>query len=372
MPQQLLDSEEQLRLVFKTAINAVVTMNADGLITGWNPKAEAVFGWGADEAIGRPVADLIIPERYRDAHWRGLKHYLETGEGPVLGKVIEIAAIRRDGTEVPVELSISPAAHTESGLMFVAFLHDITERHAAEASRREDAERIAELERAKSLILSVASHELRGPISLLNGYLEMIGEGGFGEINADLGNVLGILRVRVKQMELLVSRMLEAARLDDPARKLRLENADLVEMARRGINEIRQVSSAEQEISLAEAGPVVIQVDAAKVQTAINNLLENAVKYSPKHTPVTCTVARQDGRATVVVSDQGIGMEPGQAQQKLFSRFGRLDSAASAGISGTGLGLYISREIARLHGGDITAESELGKGSTFTLSIPAP
>ncbi len=129
--QAILESEERLRLTIDTALDAVINADSDGVITGWNAQAETIFGYPHGEVIGRALDETIIPEAYRDAHRRGLAHYRKTGEGPVLNARIEIAALRRDGTEFPVELAIVPMRSGEA-VSFSAFVRDITERKQGE------------------------------------------------------------------------------------------------------------------------------------------------------------------------------------------------------------------------------------------------
>jgi PAS domain S-box-containing protein len=133
-------SEEQTRLILESALDAVVMMDADGLIIGWNPQAESVFGWSTDEAVGRPMSETIIPAKYRAAHERGLRHFLTTGEGPVFNQRLEITALHRDGREFPVELTITHL-QTDGTVIFSAFLRDITERKQAEEKLRTSEER---------------------------------------------------------------------------------------------------------------------------------------------------------------------------------------------------------------------------------------
>jgi PAS domain S-box-containing protein len=136
----LRENEARTRLILNTALDAVVTIDSSGTITGWNPQAEAIFGWSFAEALGRRLSDAIIPLEHREAHERGLKHFLATGEGPVLNQRIEIIALRRDGEVFPVELAIAPL-QMDSTFTFSAFIRDITERkQAEEALRRLNAE----------------------------------------------------------------------------------------------------------------------------------------------------------------------------------------------------------------------------------------
>jgi len=139
-------SEERTRLIIEAALDAVISINRDGTITGWNPQAENIFGWAREEALGRPVEELVMPRGYRDAHRRGLAHYLATGESRVLDKRIELTALHRDGHEFPIELSITPVRLAES-VSFSAFIRDITERKNTERHLQAQLERLALLER---------------------------------------------------------------------------------------------------------------------------------------------------------------------------------------------------------------------------------
>ena len=139
-------SEERTRLIIEAALDAVISINRDGTITGWNPQAERIFGWGREEALGRPVEELVMPRGYRDAHRRGLAHYHATGEGRVLNKRIELTALHREGHEFPIELSITPVRVGDS-VSFSAFIRDITERKNTEHHLQAQLERLALLER---------------------------------------------------------------------------------------------------------------------------------------------------------------------------------------------------------------------------------
>jgi PAS domain S-box-containing protein len=142
---QLRASEARLRAILDAALDAVIGMDAQGIITYWNPRAEAIFGWEREEALGKELRDLIIPERYREAHSRGLARFLATGEGPVLGRRIEIFGLRRDGTEFPLELSITAPRQGEAH-SFSAFLADITERKRSETELRRYADVFANIQ----------------------------------------------------------------------------------------------------------------------------------------------------------------------------------------------------------------------------------
>src|SRR5215475_343920 len=125
-----------LRMILETALDEVIIMKSDGIVADWNDRAMSVFGWSSDEAVGRIMADLIIPERYREAHRKGLRRYLESGKGEVVGRRIEVSGLRKNGEEFPVELSISPIQDRDN-ILFIGFLRDITESHALRLARAE-------------------------------------------------------------------------------------------------------------------------------------------------------------------------------------------------------------------------------------------
>lgn len=163
-PQRLPNASppaDALRLVLETALDAVVVMGDDGIVAGWNVRAVHMFGWTREEAIGRAMADLIIPERYHAAHRNGLQRYLKSGQARVLGQRIEVSGMRKNGEEFPLELSIAPIRGAR--LSFVGFLRDLTERNTLRDARAEVArmsQRMAMGEMAASIV-----HEINQPLA---------------------------------------------------------------------------------------------------------------------------------------------------------------------------------------------------------------
>ena len=170
----------QMDALLDHSLDAVIVADREGRIVTWNPKAEQLFGWSRDEVLGQSLADTIVPPSLREAHRRGIAHYLATGEGPVLNRLIELSARRRDGTEIPVEIAITPV-RLGRAVIFSAFLRDISDRKRIEAERatllaREQTAR-AEAEaanRAKDEFLTILSHELRTPLNAVYGWARML------------------------------------------------------------------------------------------------------------------------------------------------------------------------------------------------------
>lgn len=230
-------------------------------------------------------------------------------------------------------------------------------------------ERLTALERTKTEFLNLASHELRAPLTVIRGYLSMLKEGSFGEVSGELGQVVPVLLDKADQMNRLVEQMLEASRLEEGRLELKLETADLRELVRAAIEETRPLSTPIHKLEL-ETPPreIPVRVDRQRVTTIVSNLISNAIKYSPHGGEVRLLVDGGDA-AVVAVHDQGVGIDPGDSE-RVFTRFGRITTSETRNVPGTGLGLYLSRELARLHGGDLTFQSEPGAGSTFTLKLP--
>ena len=231
-------------------------------------------------------------------------------------------------------------------------------------------ERIAALERTKTEFLNLASHELRGPITVIRGYLSMLERGSLGEIPPAALKALPVLTAKADEMNTLVEQMIEAARLEEGRLELSPRRADLREVARTAIEMALPFADSAHALVLESADiEVPVTVDVDRIATVIGNLLSNAIKYSPDGGPVTLSVSTDDHVGKISVTDTGVGI-PADRIDRLFTRFGRIVTPETSHIPGTGLGLYLSRELARLHGGDITATSVLGKGSTFVLAVP--
>ena len=229
-------------------------------------------------------------------------------------------------------------------------------------------ERIASLEKAKTEFLNVASHELRGPMTVIKGYLTMLEAGSLGELSAQSRQVLPLLIAKSDEVNWMVEQMVEAARLEEGRLALKKMPADLVQLTDLAIESVSEVLSKHQLTVDRPSRAIDAQVDPDRFQIVVRNLLSNAAKYSPAGARIKVTVT-SNHMARIAVTDEGIGIAEVD-QPRLFKRFVRIETKSTERVSGTGLGLWLSREIARMHDGDLTVESTLGRGSTFTLQIP--
>ena len=231
----------------------------------------------------------------------------------------------------------------------------------------EHAERMASVERIKSEFLRLASHELRGPLGVLGGYISMVEDGSLNE--SQLRQVLPVLSGKVLEMHRLVDQMLETARLEEGRLRLDMSRVDLGGMLEEAVQSVLPLGAPQHEVIVEAPDRVAVLADASRLLTVLANIVGNAVKYSPAGGVVRCTVRVEEGWGVVRISDQGIGIAA-EDLPRLFTRFGRVVTRENSHIAGTGLGLYLARELARMHGGDITVSSHVGEGSTFTFTMP--
>ncbi len=227
--------------------------------------------------------------------------------------------------------------------------------------------RIQALEKAKSDFLNIASHELRGPMTIIKGYLTMFEAGALGELSERASSVLPLLIAKSDEINWMLEQMLETSRLEEGRLELNKRCHDVVEITDIAIDGVKMLLRGHDLKVDEPAEPLEADVDPDRFQIVIRNLLSNAAKYSPAGSDITVSIGRKAGMAIVAVIDHGVGISP-QDQANLFTRFGRIQNTLH--VQGTGLGLWLSREIARMHGGDLTVESTIGSGSTFVLAEP--
>jgi signal transduction histidine kinase len=243
---------------------------------------------------------------------------------------------------------------------------------AASLERIRMTERLAAMERAKGQFLNLASHELRGPVAIIRGYTAMLQRGTLGPLNPAGLRAVGVMSAKAQEMNSLIEQMLDAARLEEGRLQLHLHPVEIASVVRRAVEVMGPLSDDAHPLLVVPAPePLVVSVDAERIQTILTNLIDNAIKYSPEGGAVEVRLTASGESVLIAVHDGGIGIAS-EDVPRLFSRFGRVSSEATRHIPGIGLGLYLARELARLHGGDLVVESSPGAGSTFILSLPRP
>ncbi len=368
---------DQVALLVSSVVDyAIFMLDPEGTIVSWNEGAERIKGYTADEVIGRHFSIFYSSEeaRNRKPDWE-----LEVAKRE--GRYEEESwRVRKDGSRFWASVVIT-ALRDESGRLrgFGKVTRDLTERHEAEERRnaereaeaarlRMHADRMAELERTKTEFLNLASHELRGPLTVIRGYNSMLED---GSIPPDqFAPVARLLEAKLAQMDFLIEQMLETARLEYDRFELYREKFDLRWVAQEQLDIFRPLAHGHHFAIDAAHQPLIVEGDRSRIGTIIANFLDNALKYSPDGGEICCSTGRRGANIFVSVRDQGIGIAS-EHVARLFTRFGRLPTEQNVSIAGTGLGLFLCKEIALRHGGDITVNSEPGAGSEFTLVLPA-
>jgi signal transduction histidine kinase len=312
----------------------------------------------------RPLVERLRPRDTISIPWRSGEHRL--------GALAAYGSTRPAGFS-DEDVWMLQAAATAAALVWEHRRADealaaLREREAA--GLRQQIEQSIQLEQLKADFLRLASHELRAPLAVVRGYLSMMEDGTLGELDDSVATVLPLLRAKLDEMNQLVNEMLETARLEDSALQLRLEPLDLREVVREAVGALEPLAGARHRLVMsAAAEPVPVHGDRGRLTMVVSNLVHNAIKYSPAGGDVEVGCAAAGAMGVVSVADHGIGIADAD-RDRLFTRFGRLVTEQTAGIPGTGLGLYLARDLARRHGGDIDVRSAPGRGSTFTLSLP--
>ena len=366
-------NEQRQRLILDNAHDAFVAMNADGHITEWNRQAEITFGWQRAEAVGRVLSETIIPPKFREAHVSGLARFLATGEGPMLNRVIDLPALRRDGCEFPAEISIAPIRLSEQCL-FAAFIRDVTERKSVEEELRHAKEVAEAANQAKDEFLANVSHEIRTPMNAILGMTDLALDTLLAEdqrlylttVKSAADSLLGVIN------DILDFAKIEAGRLELDPTEFSLNSvlgATLRALAVRAHKKgLELVCQQRPDVPDALVG------DAGRLRQVIINLVGNAIKFTERGEVVllveNATEPAPEGEVSLrfAVTDTGIGILP-EKQAKIFRAFEQEDASTTRKYGGTGLGLTIAARLVGLLGGAIRVESEPGRGSTFAFTV---
>jgi len=229
---------------------------------------------------------------------------------------------------------------------------------------------VREREAAKSDLLKLASHEIRTPLTVVRGYLDLVVTGSLGEIPAAVSDALLTAQAKLREVDEVAGQMTEAARMDSGTGQLRLELIDVGQVAGEARDRMQSLLRSGQRLVLELPDqPVRTQADRFRLRVVLVNLIGNAIKYSPEGGEIRCAVDGGAEEVRVVVADQGIGIAPSQLTE-VFQPFRRLATGDRPSTPGLGLGLHVAREIARAHGGDLTAAGNPGGGTAFELTLP--
>ena len=363
---------EQLEATVSASLDGIIIINSDGLILEFSESAERIFGYKKEDVLGKEMSGIIVPDRYREAHNKGMARMRKTGKANILGQRIEIEALRANGEEFMSELAIS-RSRGSNGDIFIAYIRDISEAKAAEKALR-DAKEAAELaNRAKTQFISSMSHEIRTPFNAVLGILDLLGD---TKLSSDQKQLVQTADRSSRALLRIINDVLDYARISSGSVKIIDEPfhaPDVFDDVYRLF--AMQAKDRHNDLILnnAKALPVYLAGDVGRIQQILMNFVSNAIKYTKdgKISLIVETETHHDETINLIckVKDNGSGISPDQ-QEHLFKEFYMAEDVDVRASEGTGLGLTICKVLTKMMGGTIGVQSELGKGSTFWINLP--
>ncbi len=377
----------KLATIVESSDDAIIATDLNGVVVSWNKGAELLFGFPAHEMHGRSMSVVSPPDR---RHEFG-EHIRMLADGNRLTHV-ETVRLRRDGTRVDVSLTLSPLRGDDGAPVgFAGIVREITQQKRLETQREglllkerlaraeaetaqtlltEQNERLRELDRLKDEFVSLVSHELRTPLTSISGYLELLLDGEAGELTEEQRRLLRIVDRNSGRLLHLVGDLLFLAQVDSGKLTVDLAEVELDGLVAECVEAAQPVAADKRVQLTSDVTPVPVTVgDRSRLAQLLDNLISNAIKFTPEGGRVELRLVPENGNAVLEIADTGIGI-PLEEQDKLFERFFRSSTATEHAIQGTGLGLSIARAIVERHDGTIGLDSAPGTGTTVRVSIP--
>jgi PAS domain S-box-containing protein len=351
-------SEEKYHELIDTSNDAIISANSQMQFIVWNRGAEKLFGYTEKEILGQSIM-TIFPSIAQGEVARELIRSKKSGTGNITSRVFETMGLKKDCSHMPIEVSIS-MRKSENSIVVTSIIRDITIRKEAE-------EKMQQLDQMKQDFLSNVSHELRTPLQSISGFTKLIMNGQV-EDPATRQEFFEIIDRETQHLGNLINSLLDMSRLEAGRFQIYKKQAQVRDMVIEAIKLFHSLAR-DKNITLNEDIPLYvpeIEIDNERVRQVIINLLSNAIKFSEPGTIVALKLEVQKNDLLFQVSDQGTGMSE-EAMEHLFERFYR---AGEKVRGGTGLGLFISKQIVEAHGGRIWVESKPGEGSTFRFTLP--
>ncbi|MBW4888420.1 PAS domain-containing sensor histidine kinase [Mucilaginibacter sp. HMF5004] len=355
------ERQSMLAAIVDTSDDTILSKTLDGIITSWNKAAEKMFGYTEAEAVGKHISLIIPADRLNE------EDYI-IGEIRKGNKVDHFQTIRqaKDGHLVPISVSVSPITDLEGKVIGASKIaRDISVQQADEEEKKQLYEQIKKLNEKKDEFIGLASHELKTPLTSINGYLHIL------ERMITDEKALQFLKKsqhQVKKLSTLVSDLLDISKIEAGKLQISIENLNIREIVDDAIGLLSHTHTQYRITLYSDVKELNMQGDPGRIEQVIINLLTNAIRYSPGTNQIEVFLEQHPGKVKIGVKDFGVGIAADKLKH-IFSRFYRVDDV-NPNISGLGIGLYLSHQIVSRHNGEIWADSQPGVGSTFWFTLP--
>jgi PAS domain S-box-containing protein len=377
----LSDSKHELAALFNNAAIGIIIANDLGEIVQINDFALKQFGYTKDELMGRKI-EILIPRRYETQHLKHREDFGRNAHSRPMGTGMDLFAVKKDHTEFPVEVSLSP--YDKDGRKFaIAFISDISVRKGSEnallqlnaeleekvqqrtRSLSDALEKEKELNELKSRFVSMASHEFRTPLSTILSSAYLVSKYVSGDDQHKRDKHIQRIVSSVNMLTDILNDFLSVGKIEEGRIQVRFTEFDLEAFMKNLGSELLPLFKTEQKVTYTHTGNTIVLLDQSLLTHIVMNLVSNAIKFSPENATVDiCTIVADDNTISLSVKDSGLGI-PEEDQQHLFERFFRAGNVMN--IQGTGLGLHIVSKYVELMNGTITCNSKQGEGTGFLI-----
>jgi PAS domain S-box-containing protein len=354
--EQLRERETRMRTIFENVADGIITTNDRGIIESFNRAAEQLFGYSAEEVIGRNIS-ILTPSPHRELHDGYIEAYFKGRPSKIFATGREVEGVRKDGSLLPIDIAVNDMWVGEERL-FCSIMRDITERR--------------KVDRLKNEFVSTVSHELRTPLTSIRGSLGLLAGGAAGELSQKARSLLEIASNNTERLLLLINDILDIEKIESGQMAFKFTNIRIADFLSHAVEANEAYASQHNaRFMLGASGEnLAVYADPDRLMQVMNNLLSNAVKFSPEGGTIDITAGAREGLVRLSITDQGPGI-PEEFQPKLFDKFTQSDASDTRRIGGTGLGLNIAKTIVEKHGGHISFISQEGIGTTFHVDLPA-